>query len=148
MSSEEEQSRKVDEAFKNVINQIDKEYLRPIQVNMHYCAAKCCENQTGSLEDVQNCIQRCSNFLTQAESIVKDEFNTIQNRLQRGVMDCRDDTKVQIPPTATEQDMEKFNKVFEKCVVSSIENNMKGIPPMLSRLRARLGEIKQNAVKS
>lgn len=53
---------------------------------MHLCAAKCCENTTGSIDVVQGCVQKCSVPVTKAERYIHKELNEFQGRLQRCVM--------------------------------------------------------------
>lgn len=45
---------------------------------MHRCAARCCDNNTDSMEQVHQCVQNCSSGLTEAEHFVKQEFSTVQ----------------------------------------------------------------------
>lgn len=56
------------------------------QAEMHYCAAKCCEDQNTSLESVQRCVDRCSTPLNRAQRYVQHEIEEFQGRLQRCVM--------------------------------------------------------------
>lgn len=60
--------------------------LISFQVDMHHCAAKCCEDKTASIESVQRCVEKCSLPLTKAQRYVHNELESYQGRLQRCVM--------------------------------------------------------------
>lgn len=53
---------------------------------MHSCAAKCCEDQNGSIDAVHSCIERCSTPVNRAQQYVQKELGDYQARLQRCVM--------------------------------------------------------------
>lgn len=55
---------------------------------MHLCAAKCCDDKTGSIDSVQNCIERCSAPVNRAQHYVQKELQDFQGRLQRCVVVC------------------------------------------------------------
>lgn len=56
------------------------------QMDMHLCAAKCCDDRSSSIETVQRCVQNCSTGVTKAERYVHHQMQDFQNRLQRCVM--------------------------------------------------------------
>lgn len=60
---------------------------------MHRCAAKCCDDNSVSLEYVQRCVENCGTSLIKAQTYVQKELESLQNRLQRCVMDCNDTVK-------------------------------------------------------
>lgn len=55
-------------------------------MDMHLCAAKCCDDKSSSIESVQRCVQNCSTGVTKAERYVHHQLQDFQNRLQRCVM--------------------------------------------------------------
>lgn len=57
-----------------------------LQTDMHLCAAKCCQDDTSSVDSVQRCVDRCSTPLTRAQNYVQHELGEFQGRLQRCVM--------------------------------------------------------------
>lgn len=56
------------------------------QGEMHLCASKCCDDKSGSIDFVQNCIERCSAPVNRAQQYVQKELGEYQGRLQRCVM--------------------------------------------------------------
>ncbi|XP_073992035.1 protein FAM136A-like [Rhodnius prolixus] len=131
----EQQSRRVEDAMKKIVNEIDTEYLRKMQANMHRCAARCCDNNTDSMEQVHQCVQNCSSGLTEAEHFVKQEFSTVQNRLQRCIMDCNDEIRDKAGPTPSDTDMDKYGAVFEKCAIKCVDKHVEQLPAMLKRMK-------------
>lgn len=63
---------------------------------MHRCAATCCENKTYSIEKVNVCVENCASKLNWAQSFLQKELGEIQNRIQRCVMNCRDDITLKL----------------------------------------------------
>ena len=49
--AEQAQSR-VQQAIKEFVNDVDQTHLRPMERNMHLCAADCCGKTTASIDDV------------------------------------------------------------------------------------------------
>lgn len=45
---------------------------------MHRCSAKCCENQTASIDDVQRCVESCAGPLTKAQNYMQQEVENFQ----------------------------------------------------------------------
>lgn len=72
---------------------------------MHRCAARCCEDQTSSIERVQQCVERCSAPLNNAQAYVQKEIDHTQQRLQRCIMECNDDIKDKMGPSPTDSDV-------------------------------------------
>lgn len=82
---------------------------------MHLCAAKCCENTEVSLDRVQQCVEKCSVPLHTAQNYVQKELETLQQRLQRCVMECNDVIRDKMGPNPSDADVsnEKLVSVFE-----------------------------------
>lgn len=51
---------------------------------MFRCSARCCEDDTASMQEVQRCIERCHAPLAQAQAIVTAELEHFQVRLGGG----------------------------------------------------------------
>lgn len=113
------------------------------QADMHFCAAKCCEDQTSSIDTVQGCVERCSVPLNKAQRYVHTELEGFQGRLQRCVMvvistekvkipfawqflpvfqQCNDDIKNQMPPTPSDSEVTKYTAQFERCAIKCMNN--------------------------
>ncbi|KAG8267600.1 hypothetical protein J6590_048219 [Homalodisca vitripennis] len=55
--------------------------------------AKCCENKTASVEEVNYCVEKCSAKYQESHNYCINEFNNYQHRLQRCVSECNDAAK-------------------------------------------------------
>lgn len=75
---------------------------------MHRCATKCCEDANSSIERVQQCVERCSMPLNNAQNYVQKEIEHTQSRLQRCVMLCNDDIKDKMGPNPSENEVGLF----------------------------------------
>lgn len=45
---------------------------------MYRCSTKCCENSSYSLEEVQHCIDQCSNRVNKAQNYIQNELQVYQ----------------------------------------------------------------------
>lgn len=107
---------------------------------MHKCAAACCENRDSSLEKVQMCVQNCSVSLNRAQNYVQKELESLQNKLQRCVMDCNDNIKVQMGDNPTEVQVEKFTNLFEKCATKCVDSQVSYMPLLLKKMKNDLAQ--------
>lgn len=107
---------------------------------MHLCAAKCCENQTASLDSVQGCVERCSLPLTRAQNYVQNELQYFQKRLQRCVMDCNDSVRDRMPASPSNEDISKFTNEFEKCAKVCVDKHIGLLPNIVKQIKAALGK--------
>lgn len=98
----EQQRQRVEQEMTNMVNEIDRQYLRRMQAEMHRCAAKCCDNKEMTLEQVQRCVEGCSVPINNAQNYVQKELESLQSRLQRCVMDCNDSIKDQMGPNPSD----------------------------------------------
>ncbi|KAJ8942654.1 hypothetical protein NQ318_013367 [Aromia moschata] len=129
----EQQRQRIEHEMTKMINEIDMEYLRKMQADMHRCAAQCCDNREASLERVQKCVENCSSKINWAQSYVQRELEQLQNKLQRCVMDCNDDVRV-----------EKFTSIFEDCAKKCVDKQIEYMPSLLKKIKADLSKKPQN----
>lgn len=59
----------------------------------------------------------------------------LQDRLQRGALDCQDKAKDQMGPNSTDAEISKAKAFMEKCVVDCAENHIKMLPNMLKKMK-------------
>ncbi|CAD7077472.1 unnamed protein product [Hermetia illucens] len=136
----EQQRQRVEQEMTKLVDEMDKTYLRKMQVEMHKCAAKCCEDQTSSIDSVQRCVDRCAAPLTSAQKYVHKELEEFQGRLQRCVMQCNDDVKVQMSANPSEDEIAKFTAQFERCAVKCVDKHVGLIPSMLKTIKSVLSK--------
>ncbi|XP_030744953.1 protein FAM136A-like [Sitophilus oryzae] len=136
----EQQRQRIEQEMTKMINELDLQYLRKMQADMHRCAATCCDNKVVSLEGVQKCVENCSVSLSWAQNYVQRELEGLQNKLQRCVMDCNDEVKVKIGPNPKESEMDKFAKIFEDCATKCVDKQINYMPSLLKRIKADLSK--------
>ncbi|XP_041369187.1 protein FAM136A-like isoform X1 [Gigantopelta aegis] len=131
----DEVQARVQKAVSSMVNSLDKECLRKMQADMYRCSTKCCENQSSSLEEVQNCIDRCSTNVNKAQTYIQNELQNYQSRLQRCAMDCQDKVRDKVSPSATEEELSKHKGELEKCVVKCADTHIDLIQPLLKKMK-------------
>lgn len=127
-------------------------------MDMHLCAAKCCEDRSSNIEVVQRCVQNCSVGVTKAERYVHTQLQDFQNRLQRCVMvrfdtplfhppltgdylqQCNDDIKGIMPADPTDSEIDKYTGQFERCAVKCIDKHVDLIPNLLKTVKSVLSK--------
>ncbi|XP_018328812.1 protein FAM136A [Agrilus planipennis] len=134
----EQQRQRVEQEMSNLVNEIDRDYLRKMQADMHRCAIKCCENDSYSVEKVQRCVETCSLPLQNAQNYVQKELEQLQSRLQRCVMDCNDEIKDKMGPNPSDSEIEKFTNMFEKCAVKCVDKHLNIIPQTTKAIKTVL----------
>ncbi|KRT81364.1 hypothetical protein AMK59_6220, partial [Oryctes borbonicus] len=105
---------------------------------MHRCAAKCCDDNSVSLETVQRCVENCGNPLTKAQGYVQKELEGLQNRLQRCVMDCNDTVKDKMGPNPSDSEINKYTLMFENCAIKCVDKHLELIPTVMKAMKTVL----------
>lgn len=111
-----------------MVEQLDRSYLRKMQGEMHQCAAKCCENDSHSMQKVHSCVENCGTPLNRAQEYVQSELSRLQNRLQRCVMDCNDDAQDKLGSNPSESNMNRYGKEFDNCATKCVDSFCESIP--------------------
>ncbi|XP_078034976.1 protein FAM136A [Augochlora pura] len=138
----EEQRRRVEEHMSKMVEQIDKSYIRKMQGDMHRCAATCCDNETYSMQKVHHCVENCSTSLNKAQHYIQGEFERVQNRLQRCVMDCNDKIKDQMGPHPTQSDVDRYSDEFDKCATKCVDSYLDMLPTLEKTMKKVLASKK------
>ncbi|PVD30465.1 hypothetical protein C0Q70_09731 [Pomacea canaliculata] len=78
---------RVQKAVSTMVTNLDKDCLRKLQADMYRCSTKCCENSSYSLEEVQHCIDQCSNRVNKAQNYIQNELQVYQSL---PIKDCKE----------------------------------------------------------
>ncbi|XP_034950349.1 protein FAM136A-like [Chelonus insularis] len=138
----EQQRRRVEDNMTRIVEEIDKSYLRKMQADMHRCAANCCENQSLSLQRVQQCIETCSISLNNAQQYVQSEFERSQNRLQRCIMECNDSIKDKMSHDPSQDEVNRLSEDFEKCATKCVDSYCDLLPTLEKSIKKTLSSGK------
>ncbi|KAH8251941.1 hypothetical protein KR038_011770 [Drosophila bunnanda] len=122
--SVEEQRERIDNAMLNAMDDLDRDYLRGLQIEMHACATACCSDADASAEAVQRCVDRCQLPLTRARCYVQQELSEFENRLESCMRQCR---------LCGNEDVH-----LERCSIDCVDSHVAQLPEMLRAMRATL----------
>ena len=88
---------KLQQAVDKMISDIDMNRLRGIQKKSYLDMAKCFDDKYASQQQVQQCLATKSAAVQSAQSLLQNEMNQFQNRLQRATMACQDEVHDKFP---------------------------------------------------
>ncbi|XP_017467210.1 PREDICTED: protein FAM136A-like [Rhagoletis zephyria] len=134
----EQQRKRVERAISDMINEMYSSHLRKMQSEMHICASKCCDDQRGTLESVQTCIEGCAVPLIKAQDYLQQELGQFQGQLQNCVMKCSEEARQRLPPSPGDVELAKNQYQFENCTVACVDRHIGLIPTMMKTIKAVL----------
>ncbi|KAH8277581.1 hypothetical protein KR018_001684 [Drosophila ironensis] len=154
----EQQKKRLENAISDMIEDMYRTHLRRMQVSevagsqialrikhvpipkskMHVCAARCCDDEKGTLESVQNCIEKCAAPLMDAQDYLQHELGQFQNRLQSCVRDCNTDARSSLPRNPNDSDMSRSQHLFENCTGNCVEKHINLLPGLLKSIKQTL----------
>ncbi|KAH8300839.1 hypothetical protein KR018_012593 [Drosophila ironensis] len=135
-----EQRERIDNAMINAIDDLDRDYLRKLQVRMHVCATNCCTDSDASAEAVQRCVDRCQLPLTRARSYVQQELSDFEGRLEACIQKCRVNGSApsSSAAAAASASFAGADCHLERCSIECIDGHVALLPQMLRAMRATL----------
>ncbi|XP_033251677.1 protein FAM136A-like [Drosophila miranda] len=134
----EQQRKRLEVALSDMIEDMYRTHLRRMQSKMHRCAARCCDDEHGTLESVQNCIEKCAGPLMDAQDYLQHELGQFQNRLQNCVKDCNSDVRSRLPNNPNDKDMSRSQHLFEHCTGNCVDKYINLLPGLLKSIRQTL----------
>mmetsp|Transcript_19674 Transcript_19674/g.24815 ORF Transcript_19674/g.24815 Transcript_19674/m.24815 type:complete len:154 (+) Transcript_19674:58-519(+) len=128
-----------------VIDDIERNLLRPVARNAYACVVKCYDSagKNGSAETLDNCSRQCQNPYQMANNVVQQEIGQFQNRLNRSMTQCNDDASAMITPDV-QRDARKMKKVEDavlSCISKTVDNQLKQLGPMKQRVASQLKQL-------
>jgi hypothetical protein len=127
---------RVQQAMKEFINEIDRSKLRPVEKDMHLCAAKCCDDMTSSIDQVHACVEKCQQPTARSQQYVQSELERFQDSLSRCVLQCQDEVKDKVHPNTPEAEIKKYRGEFESCAISCCDRNITKLPMLMAKLKS------------
>ncbi|RXG70430.1 hypothetical protein Avbf_05892 [Armadillidium vulgare] len=147
---------RIQEAMTSLVNEIDKSILRSMQRSMHLCAAKCCENEEASVDNVHKCIENCSTPLSQAQNFIQTELSQFQmimfkvfiqknNFLSKLLVKVKKDykdvswfvknkVKDKVTVSTTEAEAGVYKREFEDCAMQCVDEHISLLPSIEKRI--------------
>ncbi|NXF83693.1 F136A protein, partial [Sclerurus mexicanus] len=105
---------------------------------MFRCSARCCEDSSASMQEVQRCIERCHAPLAQAQAIVTAELEHFQDRLSRCSLQCQDQAKDALDSGGSEL---QVRGQLDACLASCGDQHLRLVPQMARKMRDSLAAI-------
>ena len=81
MSEAQDAQERVHRAVRGFVGDIDRRFLRPMQLKMHMCAADCCRDTESSMEKSQACIEKCQGEASRAQNYMQAEMQRFQVKI-------------------------------------------------------------------
>uniref|UniRef100_A0A0M3IQB9 Protein FAM136A n=2 Tax=Ascaris TaxID=6251 RepID=A0A0M3IQB9_ASCLU len=128
--------KRMKKAVDEMIDEIDRKYLRDVQKKMFLCSSKCCDDKTLSREDVESCVDRCNTTMKGAQTTLERELGELQGQLSRCAMTCYDRLVQKYGPDPNkygDAQMMSFNEQLEKCVSGCADDHIKLLPKIKQR---------------
>jgi len=129
---------RLEQEIGDMMKDLDKQYYRPMQKKTYLCSAECMDHGHFSQEQLQQCVQRCSVPLQQAQQVQQQEMGQFQERLSRCAQSCQDVARDQLPIDGSQPSdsfMEKLQRQVESCAGGCVDEQMKVVPRLFDRLK-------------
>jgi hypothetical protein len=125
------------------IDSIDKQHFRSIRKTSFLCSATCCDTSSTHMK-LNECVNTCEQRMINAESILQQELNQFQQRLQRCALSCRDNVmaKVNTASPPNENQMKEFQSAVDKCVSTCIDESISSLGPLKKRVDGELAKLR------
>ncbi|XP_033172350.1 protein FAM136A [Drosophila mauritiana] len=121
--SSEETRERVDNAILTAMEDLDRDYLRKLQIEMHRCATACCADADANAEAVERCVDRCQIRLTRARCFVQQGVSDFENRLEKCIQQCR---------------LSGSDYGLERCTSNCVDSHVGLLPEMFRAMRDTL----------
>ncbi|CAF3405657.1 unnamed protein product [Rotaria socialis] len=129
----EDSQRKLNDAISTMAGSLHKNYLRRIYGEAFNCSYRCTEDPSLDPLKFNECVERCSSKISQAEQGMSQEMQNLQNRLMRCIQSCEDKAK-----DSGHKDENLMRSVFEPCVVNCANEIQGALPKIEKRIIEQL----------
>ncbi|XP_068277546.1 protein FAM136A isoform X2 [Nyctibius grandis] len=107
---------------------------------MFRCSARCCEDAAASMQQVQQCIERCHAPLAQAQAIVTAELEHFQARLSRCTLHCNDKAKDALEAGGAKA---RVRGQLDACLAACGDDHLHLVPAMAKKMKDSLAALQQ-----
>ncbi|CAF1081553.1 unnamed protein product [Adineta steineri] len=132
----EDSQRKLNDAISTMAGTLHRNYLRRIYGDAFNCSYRCTEDPSLDPLKFNQCVEKCSSKITQAEQSMSQEMNNVQERLMRCIRSCEDKAK-----DTNDKDENRLRSGFESCVVNCANEIQQMLPKIESRISDQLKRI-------
>lgn len=135
-------SAKIEGEAKVTMDEIERTLLRPISRNSYACILKCHDDAgtRGTSEQLQHCAQNCQRNFQMSQSIMQQEVNQFQERLNRSMMQCQDEARDLMTPDiqSNPNQMRKIEDKIVKCMSKTVDHHIGLLKPLKKRIADQL----------
>ena len=128
----------VQEAVDSMVKSLARQNIWKMQGLMFQGNATCCEQSQVSMQQVDQCIERCHAPLAQAQALVTSELEKFQDCLAGCTMYCNDKAKDSIDAGSKELHVKRQ---LETCVTKCVDDHMNLIPTMTGKMKESLSSM-------
>ena len=132
----DEVQQRIKDAVNQLVDDLDKNYLRGMQKDMFECSARCCEDKFGGRSTVDNCVEVCNAKLKRAQMNLEKELGDLQAQLSRCTMSAYDKLIQSYGPNPSlykEDQLAKFTDSLDKGVVNCANDHIQLLPKIKER---------------
>lgn len=135
MSSEAQDAQeRVHRAVRGFVGDIDRRFLRPMELETHLAAADCCRDTESSTEKVHACIEKSQSQALRAQQYMQAEMQRFQEGLNRCVLTCQDQVKDKVTPSTPEAEINKHRMDFEACAIKCCDDKINTLPTLSKKV--------------
>merc|ERR1712241_1157966 len=129
-----EAQNRVQHAVESMLENIERERLRPLLRKTHLDCAKCYENKSATKEQVERCMQTSFQPAQNVQQAISNELSSFQQRISRCANQCQDEAQDQVSGTSSPQDVAQAQTQLDGCVSNCCDKHIQLIPKMMSRI--------------
>jgi hypothetical protein len=120
--------------------QIDVERIRPFSRAMYLKMAECYNSKSASSNDIQRCLGDASAPAQVAQNVVQNELNQFQKRLERCMMDCRDEVNDRYP-TIDAKNQAAAQGMYDKGAIKCADKHIAMMKSLKTSIEQKLDEV-------
>mmetsp|Transcript_34663 Transcript_34663/g.109472 ORF Transcript_34663/g.109472 Transcript_34663/m.109472 type:complete len:151 (+) Transcript_34663:25-477(+) len=104
--------------------------MRPMQKDAFLCSANCCDTASGP-EEMQTCIQSCTEKVQKFEQIMTQSLGHFQGMLQGCATDCQQNAVRGLSENSSEKDIAKAQEGMIGCIGNCADHFGKQVPNLV-----------------
>jgi hypothetical protein len=128
----------MDKEAQKMLEQIEKNHLRPLARESYVCAVKCYDKagSSSSQQQIQQCTQNCQVPFQNGQNSVNHEVQFFQDRLNRSMMACQDEVRDMMTPDIQDnpKQMQKMESMATTCFNKVVKSHIGMLPDMKKRI--------------
>lgn len=138
MSNDPQQAiEKLSSDVTSMMDRLDVKFLRPMQRDVHLGVAECFNNPSWSRNQVETCANNKMQKLQHANTIISNEVQAFQQRIQRCMQACDDE----VDPYSDRRNDGGLNPAKESCMKNCVSKFSSQVVPMSNKLEKSLVDL-------